>query len=375
MSPGLRLYLDFVAFVFGAAIGSFLNVCVHRMPRGESIVSPPSHCPHCNQPIRWFDNLPLISYLALRGRCRNCHASITPRYFLVELLTGALFLMVVLKFGWQGIVPIYWLLLAGLIASTFIDFEHYIIPNELTYGGVVAGFCLSILVPGLQHAASRPAAALSSFLGLLCGGLTLFLVAEFGKLAFGRLKVPLPPGTAIRFADNALHLDGDSMPFEEIFSRASDRIRFRASMLKFQEQAFENVAVNVSETTIEIKSDAGVSQHALAEIGPVEATTELIVIPREAMGLGDAKLLAAIGAFLGWKALPFVVMASSVAGGVVSLALIVARRRDWQAKIPFGPYIALGAVVWVFAQPELLGIMDVYIEGVKEIVRIIFTRG
>lgn len=358
MSPGLRLYLEFVSFLFGATVGSFLNVCVHRLPRGESIVNPPSHCPHCGHPIGWGDNIPLLSWLILRGRCRHCQAAITPRYFLVELLTGTLFLLVVLKFGWQSVVPIYWLLIGGLIASTFIDFEHYIIPNELTYGGVLLGFGLSILVPGLQHTVSRSSAALDSFLGLLCGGLTLFLVAEFGKLAFGRLKVPLPPGTIIRIADSALHFDEERMSFEEVFSRDSDRIRFRATALKFQDKAFENVDASISMTTMEV---AG-TKFGLAEIGPVEATTELVIIPREAMGLGDAKLLAAIGAFLGWRATLFSIFASSVVGGLVSLALILAGRRDWQGKIPFGPYIALGAVLWIFFGQTLA---DWYISLIK----------
>jgi leader peptidase (prepilin peptidase)/N-methyltransferase len=350
VSFGLRVYLDFVAFLFGAAIGSFLNVCVHRMPRGQSIVSPPSHCPHCDQPIGWRDNIPLLSYIALRGRCRHCHASITPRYFLVELLTATLFLLVVLKFGWQWIVPIYWILLAGLTAATFIDFEHYIIPNELTYGGVVLGFCLSILVPALQHASSRTAAALQSFWGLLCGGLVLFLVGEFGKLAFGRLKVPVPPGAVVGIEDNALIIGEDRMTWEEIFSRPSDRIRFRAASLKFKDKAFENAAVRVSETAIEVNG----TLFELAQVGPIEATTNLVIIPREAMGLGDAKLLAGIGAFLGLRAVAFVVFASSMAGGVVSLALILARRKDWSSRIPYGPYMALGAVIWIFYGRDLV---------------------
>ena len=350
MSHGLRVYLDLVAFLFGATIGSFLNVCVHRMPRGQSIVSPPSHCPHCDHPIGWRDNIPLVSYIELRGRCRHCHGAITPRYFLVELLTAALFLLVVLRFGWQWLVPIYWLLLAGLIAATFIDFEHYVIPNELTYGGVVLGFCLSILVPALQHASSRPAAALQSLLGLLCGGLILFLVGEFGKLAFGRLKVPVPPGTVVRIEDNALIIGEDRMTWEEIFSRPSDRIRFQATVLKFQDKVFENAAVRVSETTIDVNG----TSFELAQVGPIEATTNLVIIPREAMGLGDAKLLAGIGAFLGLWAVAFVVFASSMAGGVVSLVLILARRKDWRSRIPYGPYIALGAVIWIFYGRDLV---------------------
>ena len=350
MTPALRLYLEFVAFLFGAAIGSFLNVCIHRLPREQSIVSPPSHCPHCGEPIRWRDNLPLLSYLILRGRCRNCRTPFTPRYFLVELLTATLFLLVVLRYGWQWIVPIYWVLLAGLIAATFIDFEHYIIPNELTYGGVLVGLCCSALVPSLQGTTAHGTAALRSLLGAATGGGTLFLVAELGKLALGRLKVPLPAGTVIRIADKTLHVMEEQMAWDDIFYRESDRIRFHAGWLRFQDKTFENVEVNVSETTLEV----GGTPFDLAEAGQIEATTELLIIPREAMGLGDAKLLAAIGAFLGWEAALFSVFASSIAGGLVSIVLIAARKKDWQSRVPYGPYIALGAVIWVFYGQSLV---------------------
>lgn len=350
MTAVLRIYLECVAFLFGAAIGSFLNVCIHRMPRDQSIVAPPSHCPHCGQRIRWRDNLPLLSYLLLRGRCRNCRAQISPRYFLVELLTASLFLLVVFKYGWQWIVPAYWVLLAGLIAATFIDFEHYIIPNELTYGGVLLGLCCSFLVPALQGTAAHATAALRSLLGTATGGLTLFLVAELGKLALGRLKVPLPPGTVIRIADKTLFVEDEQMAWQEIFYRDSDRIRFHASSLKFQDKTFENGDVSISETTLEVNG----TSYDLAEIGPIEVVTELVIIPREAMGLGDAKLLAAIGAFLGWQAAVFSVFASSMVGGLVSVVLIAGRKKDWQSRIPYGPYIALGAVIWVFYGQSLV---------------------
>ena len=97
MSRGLQLYLDFIVFVFGAVLGSFLNVCIHRMPRGESIVSPPSSCPHCGTHIRWYHNIPLVTYLAIGGKCRYCGAKITPRYFVVELLTAIAFLVLWLR--------------------------------------------------------------------------------------------------------------------------------------------------------------------------------------------------------------------------------------------------------------------------------------
>ena len=148
----------------------------------------------------------------------------------------------------------------------------------------------------------------------------------------------------IKIADNELIIGEEQMPWEEISQRGSDRIRFQAAVLKFQDKVFENAAVRVSETTIDVNG----TSFELAQVGPIEATTNLVIIPREAMGLGDAKLLAGIGAFLGLWAVAFVVFASSMAGGVVSLVLILARRKDWRSRIPYGPYIALGAVIWIF---------------------------
>src|SRR4026209_1849087 len=125
-----------VFFVFGAITGSFLNVCIHRMPLGQSIISPPSHCPHCKYSIPWFLNIPLITWLSLRGKCKNCGAPISIRYFLVELLTGLAFLSCWLTFGRQSaaLPLVYALFLAGLIVATFIDFEHFTIPDEITIG-------------------------------------------------------------------------------------------------------------------------------------------------------------------------------------------------------------------------------------------------
>lgn len=377
----IHLYLDFMVFVFGAVVGSFLNVCVHRMPREESIVSPPSHCPHCHQHIRWTDNIPLVSYVVLRGKCRHCGASISPRYVVIELLTAMLFLMIWLKLTpWdrppvQGIdflrIPIYWLVIGGLIAATFIDFEHYIIPNEITMGGVVVGLLCSIAVPSLQHTQSHWIAALRSCLGIVTGGLILFLIAEMGKLMFGRLRVPLPPNTTIVIADGKLKLPDEDIAWPDLFSRESDNIRFRAASLKFADKQFLNATVIVRQDSITVNGE----HYPLTDVVAVEATTNEIVIPREAMGFGDVKLLAAIGAFLGWQATVFAIFLSSMVGSLVGLTLIVAGKRDFQGRIPYGPYIALGAVIWLFAQDQLLVIMATYIGNMKDLLTMLFSRG
>ncbi|MGI8967122.1 MAG: prepilin peptidase, partial [Limisphaerales bacterium] len=121
-------FWSFIFFIFGCVVGSFLNVCIHRMPRGESIISPPSHCPHCGYSIPWYLNIPLFTWIYLRGQCSHCSALISARYFLVELLSGLAFLGCWLCFGQQSIslALVYCLLLSGFIAATFIDFEHFI---------------------------------------------------------------------------------------------------------------------------------------------------------------------------------------------------------------------------------------------------------
>src|SRR5882672_1214968 len=164
-------FWSLVFFVFGSIVGSFLNVCIHRMPLGQSIVSPPSHCPHCNYSIPWYLNIPLATWLYLKGKCANCGAPISVRYFAVELLTGLTFMICWLGFG--GLSPagavVYSIFMAGLIVATFIDFEHYIIPDEITLGGIVIGLLASFVVPAMHGVTSPGASLKESFLGVLVG--------------------------------------------------------------------------------------------------------------------------------------------------------------------------------------------------------------
>jgi len=359
VSLGLRLYVDFVVFLFGAAAGSFFNVCIHRMPREESIVNPPSHCPKCNQPIRWHDNIPLVSFFVLRGKCRHCGGTISPRYLFIELLTASLFLAVWLKYEFLWVAPIYWVLIGGLIVSTFIDFERFIIPNEITYGGIVTGLMMSAVYPPLLGASTVLSGLGRSVVGLLAGSLPLYGMVEIGKLVFGRRKVSLTPGTLVRIADGKLVCEGEEIPWGDMFNRDSDRIRFQAATLKFKDQSLENVAVRVSATHLEV----GEQRHELAQIGLVEATTDLLVIPREAMGLGDVKFIAAIGAFLGWEASLFTIFSSSVIGGAVGLLLVAIGKKELHAKIPYGPYIALAALLWIFFGREVVDWYFGFLQG------------
>src|SRR5687767_15857699 len=209
-------FWSFVMFAFGCTVGSFLNVCIYRMPIGLSIVSPPSHCPSCKQAIPWYLNVPLFTWLVLRGKCANCKVRISPRYFLVELLTGLAFLGSWLAVGrgspWLALA--YCLILAGFIVASFIDFEHFIIPDEITIGGIVAGFICSIAVP-LLHKVDGPVAAMKqSVLGMLVGGGMVYLILRAGKLLFGKHHVQLKPDTRVIFTDTALVLPERTIPYE-----------------------------------------------------------------------------------------------------------------------------------------------------------------
>ena len=273
--PEIRFYFVLFAFfstLFGACVGSFLNVCIYRIPRDESVVKPRSHCPHCNTLIPWYLNIPVASWLCLRGKCAACGGPIAFRYTLVELLTALLFLAVFMKWAAPAavhmlpiphvlIVPIYWLFLAGLVLGTFVDFEHYIIPDSVTIGGMVAGPLLSALVPALHAKEVWWQGLLSSCAGMAAGFGLLFVVAWAGEKAF----------------------------------------------------------------------------------------------KKEAMGFGDVKLMGAIGAFLGWEATLFTVFISSVLGSVSGLLLIAFGGVKLQSRIPFGPYLSAGALIWLFWGPALTG--------------------
>ncbi len=194
------LLLSIFAFLLGAAVGSFLNVCIYRWPVDLSINRPRrSFCPNCKQPILWYQNLPLISWLALGGQCANCGKKISFRYFAVELVTALLFLAIWQKFPSQVSIA-YWIFISFLVIGTFIDFEHFIIPDRVTIGGTIAGVACSMIVPALMQTDSRLAAGIRAALAAALGYVILWIVLEAGKDRF-RQKT-----SSIRLTD-AIHMD------------------------------------------------------------------------------------------------------------------------------------------------------------------------
>lgn len=251
--PFWALYFTLLVFLFGGCIGSFLNVCIYRIPREESIVHPRSHCPSCHQLIAWYDNLPVLSYFFLRGRCRHCRTTISVRYALVEMLTAVLFLAVWNSYGLDPRTLVYLVMVSGLILGTFVDLEHYIIPDRVSLGGMASGLVFSALVPSLHNQPTPGGAVMVSLLGLAVGSGSLYLVAELGRL----------------------------------------------------------------------------------------------ILKKDAMGLGDVKLLGGIGAYLGWAGVVFTILVSSLLGSIIGVTLILIGKREWQSRLPYGPFLAVGAVGWV----------------------------
>jgi leader peptidase (prepilin peptidase) / N-methyltransferase len=350
-------FWSLVFFVFGCIVGSFLNVCIYRLPLGMSIITPRSHCPHCKYSIPWYLNIPLVTWLALRGRCKNCGAPISVRYFVVELLTGVAFLSCWLVFGDAGhplpsmpVALVYAVFLAGLIAATFIDFEHFIIPDEITLGGMAAGFAASFFLPSLQGATTLNIGMGRSFIGAVVGAATIYAILRLGKLLFGRQRVKLPVDAKIVFTETAVHLPDKEIPYEELYYRKSDVIALRARTLELVDRGYQDVLVRLSPSSLEI----GGEKIDPETVAYMEAVSAEIILPREAMGLGDVKFMGAIGAFIGWQGVMFSLMLSSMIGAVVGVTLIAMRRREWSSRMPYGPYIALAAVVWVFCGKKLV---------------------
>ncbi|MDP8235618.1 MAG: A24 family peptidase [Candidatus Erginobacter occultus] len=260
----MDIFLIAIAFLFGLSVGSFANVIVYRLPEGKSIVLPRSYCPDCRTPIAARDNIPLLGFLLLKGKCRYCRAAISPRYPLVELLMGLVFVAVYLLLSARGerliLFPFYWFFCFSLVVLSLIDFRHYILPDVLTYPLLGAGFLLAVLYPGRLGSGEIGPELLRSLIGAVVGGGSLWMIGLLGKAAFRK----------------------------------------------------------------------------------------------EAMGLGDVKLMAAVGAWQGWGMALFAVFLGALAAALVGISLILLKKARWGARLPFGPYLALGSLLTLFFGSPLI---------------------
>ncbi|MFH1752932.1 MAG: prepilin peptidase [Candidatus Omnitrophota bacterium] len=235
-------------FIFGTIVGSFLNVCIYRMPKNESIVTPRSHCAKCNKMVAWYDNIPLLSYIILAGKCRHCKEKISFQYFIVELLTGLVFFFFYTYFGLKAEFFVYAALASSLIVVSFIDLKIQEIPDEISLPGMVIGVVLCAIFPQLMHQESRLYAFLYSVLGLLTGGGLIYMMGVIGKAIF----------------------------------------------------------------------------------------------KKEAMGGGDVKLMAMLGALLGWKLIALAFFLAPFFGSIVGIAAKIKNKED---IIPYGPHLSMASIV------------------------------
>ncbi len=342
--------LPVFAAVIGGIVGSFLNACIYRMPRGIPLNDPRrSFCPACNCAIPWRENVPLFSWVLLRGRCSACGARIPFRYLLVEFLTAALFVLAWTRYG-LPLAPVYWIFLALLIAATFIDIEHFIIPDEITRGGTAAGLLFSILFPQMMQTPSRLEAFGFSLAAAAFGYGLLWVIVELGKLAFGSKRHRFERGEPFALRQNGddvtLQIGDETLSWEDIFARESDELVLECS----------SASIGGSAPVLRFRHDRMIfadEETPLGELKAITGTLHAVVIPREAMGFGDVKLIAAIGAFLGWKAVLFTLCAGSIIGCGAAFAGILLARDRTGSRVPFGPFLTLGAIIWVFGGEEI----------------------
>lgn len=342
MNPAMA---SFAVFVVGLICGSFLNAVIHRLPRGIGLGFPRrSFCPSCGRSLPWYENLPVLSWLLLRGRCAGCSGRISARYPFVEILTAGMFLLLWLAFP-PGVAAAYMVFMALLVAATFIDLEHMILPDSLTIGGAVAGVVLSMWVEGLQPGASWEERLRASLFGAGLGFAVLFAVVECGKIAFGRKRVEFEKAEDFEIRSDAdmplLRLGGEDWDLDDFFYRPNDTFEIHmpnGSVWRLRSSGVER--------------DGQLASYADATGWRGSACA--VVVPREAMGFGDVKFMLTLGAFLGWPGAIFSIASGSVIGAAAGLVLLAFGRLGEAGRIPFGPYLAGGAALWVAAGPDLV---------------------
>lgn len=358
----------------GAIVGSFLNVCIYRIPKDLSVVLPRSFCPHCKAMIPWYENIPLLSYLLLRGKCFRCRKPIAFRYFLVELTSALIAWFLWQRYGLSAEFLAGAAFFALLLVATMTDFETGLIPDKITVTGMILGLALSVTGHGQFTQAFWYQKLLASAAGLLAGGAIVYAMVEIGKFFFGKRKVYLEPHTVITLKKDMLVIDQKpggqgscksggqcsvksfldfllfkekldpsckEFAWEDLFNRASDRILFCAATLKFQDKCFKDVDVEIAEKTLKVSG----AVYPLSEIGTVEGVADRLVIPREAMGGGDVKLLAMIGAFVGAKNIGLVFLLAPFPALPFAFWQRFVKKEE---TIPFGPFLALaGAFIFL----------------------------
>ncbi|MBF0489059.1 MAG: prepilin peptidase [Candidatus Omnitrophica bacterium] len=307
-------------FLFGCLIGSFLNVCIVRLPAEKSVVFPSSHCPKCQKNIEWYDNIPLISWMILGGKCRHCQSPISFRYWMVEFLTGSTFAAFYLHYGLNPLLTPYLVMVACFIVAMFVDLEHRIIPDEVSVGGMWAGIFLSALIPQM-HPMTDDLVSGSFFAGfivVICLFLT-WIYPIFCK-----------------------HLIENEEPYDD----KPLKVLVLVSLI---------FIALITTHTLVLPGILNAHAHSLAGalIGFIIGGGSIymmgligdIIFRKESMGGGDVKLMAMVGAFLGWKIAILAFFIAPFFGGVIG---IIEKIRTKDSTIAYGPFLVLGTLISLF---------------------------
>lgn len=353
ISPSvLQAFISSAVICLGASIGSFLNVVIYRVPLGISVNHPKrSFCPICKNQLRIWQNIPILSWLFLRGKCAHCGSSIPVRYLIVEMVTAGLFFSVHQCFSLPSS-----LFLAALVSLfivvTWIDAEHLIIPTRLTWAGSIIGIVACFFSPELSSLAGFTEvwskALIASLSGWATGFFGLWLVVELGKKAFGKkqlrfdqevewcLREPEGDDQPLLFI-----IDREEIPWWDLFFRKSDRLILEASTLQVDGREESPGNIIIHGTGIELSDGRFIE---IEKLNSLSGKTREVLIPREAMGMGDIHLLGMIGAFFGVPAVFF----SLIAASFTALFTALVGKIGLGKPLPFGPFLAFGAVVWMF---------------------------
>ena len=372
-----------LSFILGSCIGSFLNVCIWRIPRGENLSHPGSHCPKCNYQIPPYFNIPILAWLVLGGKCKNCRDSISPRYIIIEAFTGLLFIGIT----WQARqlqLPIetlltFYFLAATFITIIFIDIAHLIIPATITRTGFITALAFAVILPytvilpethqfwslraevvwlselhPLLKEYPRLLSLTFSLSGMIMGYAILWSVVELGKAIFGKQTFKYDEAIAISLNKDGATAAGDELlPWDDIFDRPTDVLTIHAEdgiwKTTKEEGVFDKQELTFKHDGCEIDG----KQYSLEEID-ISVNSKHFIVPREAMGRGDIKMLSMIGAFLGPAGVIFSLMIAAISGSVIGLCSILLGKFTKNKQMPFGPFLAIAAALWMLCWPQLV---------------------
>ena len=350
-------------FAFGSCVGSFLNVVIWRMPRGESLSNPPSHCPNCDNRIKLYDNIPILAWLALKGRCRNCKVSISPRYIIIEAITGIMWCIVVYISG-QLNLPLSMalgmlILTSVLVAASLTDIETRTVPHKLVLFAVGSALSLAVIFPQSQILNSdhnlysiqpaygflkqfdfRTQAVISCIANILIAYSFMSLCAKLGRRLFGKHEVLCDPPVLVNLdSENCKAEDDEALSWKEILTEKNDRMELHTA---------QHGIVKVNR-----KGEAQADNKKIDLSKPLQVLVSKVAVPTSVIGGGDSALIAACAGFIGIQG-SLVSLGFASIGGMAYLSFSRHKAKISQRVIPFAPFIAIAAWAWILCWPSII---------------------